>query len=102
MQVEQLIHDIPDLGGPVFRHEPRQALGQVMVLQDLLHEVAVEHGPRASVLGAVSLQVGCKFLRDNVRTGAGLTGDGHSASRRTIFARCLPRASRLQVAVDEA
>ena len=68
MQAEQLLHRVRYFGGPVFRHEPGHALGQVVFLQDLVHQVAVKDRPRAGVFRGMGLQAGPPvFRRRHVR-----------------------------------
>ena len=90
MQTEQFVHRVCDLGNPVLRHEPRQALGEIVVLQNLLHEVAIKDCPRPGVLWRMRLQAGGQFLRHNMRAGAGLAGNRYGVMRPAISVSSQP------------
>src|SRR5664279_3897709 len=100
MQSEQFVHRVRNLRDAVFGHESGQALGQVVVLQDLLHQVAVKDRPRASVTWSMRLQAGSQLFRHNVRARAGLAGKRHGETWPVI--RSQPLAGGLHVGVDES
>src|ERR1019366_2304434 len=98
MQAEQFIHRVRNLGDAVFGHKPGQALGQIVILQDLLHQVAVEDRPRASVTWSMRLQADGQLFRHDVRAGAGLAGNRHGTPWPVV--RGQPFAGGLYVGVD--
>ena len=84
----------------VLGQELGQAGRQIVVLQHLVHEIAVEHGPRTGVLGRTGLQVFGEFLGDGERAATRLPGNGHRAANTALGA--MPRTCRRpELAVDE-
>ena len=45
-QSEQFVEGIGDLGDPIFGHGTGESFGKMLFLEDLGHEVPIEHRPR--------------------------------------------------------
>src|SRR6185369_16894624 len=72
VQPEQFVDGVLNLRDPALGHEPRQAWGQVMILQNLFHQVPVEHRPGRLGLRRSRLQQSRQRLRYRQRPATGL------------------------------
>src|ERR1017187_9001474 len=98
MQAEQFIHHVRNLGDAIFGHKPGQAMGQIVILQDLLHQVGVDDRSRPRVTWSMRLQADGQLFRHDVRAGAGLAGNRHGTPWPVV--RGQPLAGGLYVGVD--
>jgi hypothetical protein len=75
MQAEHFIDRVCDSRNLVFRHVLGEVLGQIIVLQNFLRQVAVKNQPRIRFVRCMSLQVFGQFFGDDA---GGLAGAVHA------------------------
>src|SRR5262245_29215616 len=72
MQAEQFVHRIGYSGNPIFRHKLSQPAGQMVVFEDLFHEVTIEYRPGFWTFRRVRLEEFEELLSDRVSAGTTL------------------------------
>ena len=76
MCAEEFVEGVGDFGRAVFGHEPREAAGEIVIFEDFLNEIAVEHSPRRRRTGRAGREQSGEQFGDGMGAGTGLARDG--------------------------